>query len=43
MVIWLGVQPNFVLDRIGPSVENLLNNYYTAISLPTDELARMGR
>jgi len=43
MVIWLGVQPNFVLDRIGPSVENLLNNYYTAISLPTDELAKMGR
>jgi len=43
MVLWLGVQPNFVLDRIAPSVENLLNNYYTAISLPTDELTRLGR
>ena len=43
MVIWLGVQPNFVLDRIGPSVDNLLSNYYEAISLPTDELTRLGR
>jgi len=43
LVIWLGVQPNFVLDRIGPSVEHLLNNYYTAISLPTDELSGLGR
>jgi len=43
MVIWLGVQPNFVLDRISPSVELLLANYYEAISLPTDELTRLGR
>jgi NADH-quinone oxidoreductase subunit M len=42
MVIWLGVQPNFVLDRIAPSVDNLLNNYYEAISLPTNELMAMG-
>jgi NADH-quinone oxidoreductase subunit M len=43
MVLWLGVQPNFVLDRISPTVDNLLNNYYEAISLPTDELTRLGR
>jgi len=43
MVLWLGVQPNFILDRIGPSVDNLLSNYYQAISLPTDELTAMGR
>ncbi len=43
MVLWLGVQPNFVLDRIGPSVENLLVNYYDALSLPVDELTRLGR
>jgi NADH-quinone oxidoreductase subunit M len=43
MVLWIGVQPNFVLDRIAPSVENLLANYYEAIILPTNELARLGR
>ena len=43
MVLWLGVQPNFVLDRISPSVDNLLANYYEAISLPTNELTAMGR
>jgi hypothetical protein len=31
------------LDRIAPSVETLLANYYEAISLPTNELARLGR
>ena len=43
MVIWLGINPNFVLDRIAPSVENLLANYYGAVSLPVDELGAMGR
>ncbi len=43
LVIWLGVQPNFILDRIGPTVEELLNTYYMTISLPTDELTRLGR
>jgi len=43
MVIWLGVQPNFVLDRIGPSVDHLLENYYDSVSLPADDLARLGR
>jgi NADH-quinone oxidoreductase subunit M len=43
LVIWLGVQPNFILDRIGPTVEELLNTYYLTISLPTDELTRLGR
>lgn len=32
LVIWLGVQPNIILDRIGPSVDNLLTNYQTALS-----------
>lgn len=41
MVILLGVQPNFVLDRIGPSVQNLVVGYYEAISQPTNELASM--
>lgn len=41
LVLWLGIQPNFVLDRIGPSVNNLLNDYYIAISLPTTELATL--
>ena len=41
MVLWLGIQPNFVLDRVGPSVEKLLNEYYMSISLPTDELTRL--
>lgn len=43
MVLWFGIQPNFILDRISPSVENLLFNYYQAISLPTDELMALGR
>ncbi|PCI01783.1 MAG: NADH-quinone oxidoreductase subunit M [Alphaproteobacteria bacterium] len=38
MVLWLGIQPNFILDRIGPSVNRTLENYYTAISLPTTDL-----
>ena len=43
LVLWLGIQPNIILDRIGPSVDNLLDNYYLAISLPTNELMAMGR
>jgi NADH-quinone oxidoreductase subunit M len=43
LVLWLGVQPNFILDRIGPSVNNLLQNYYTAISLPSNDLAGLVR
>ncbi len=43
MVLWLGIQPNFIIDRIGPSVDNLLANYYQAIPLPTNELEAMGR
>jgi NADH-quinone oxidoreductase subunit M len=31
LVLWLGVQPNFILDRIGPSVDNLLTTYEAAI------------
>lgn len=27
MVIWLGVAPSFVMDRVSPSVQNLLENY----------------
>jgi NADH-quinone oxidoreductase subunit M len=27
MVIWLGVAPSFVMDRVSPSVQNLLVNY----------------
>lgn len=42
MVIWLGVQPNFVLDRVGPSVDNLLANYYAAVTVPENELMAMG-
>lgn len=38
MVIWFGVQPNLILDIIAPSVDNLLNDYYLAVSLPTTEL-----
>ena len=38
MVLYLGVQPNFVLDRIGPSVDKLLSNYYLAVSIPTNDL-----
>ena len=43
LVLWLGIQPDFILDRIGPSVTELLNTYYLTISLPTDELTRLGR
>lgn len=39
MVLYLGMQPNFVLDRIGPSVNQLLSNYYMAVSVPTTDLA----
>ncbi len=31
MVIWLGVSPNFVMDRIGPSVEKLRGQYETGL------------
>jgi NADH-quinone oxidoreductase subunit M len=32
MTIWMGVYPAPILDRIGPSVEALLDNYDTAIA-----------
>lgn len=32
MVLWLGVQPSVVLDRIGPSVDKLLTNYELQIN-----------
>ena len=38
LVLWLGVQPNFVLDRISPAVDSLLSNYYLAVSIPTNDL-----
>lgn len=41
LVLWLGVQPNFVLDRIHASADHLLDNYYAAISLPVTDLAAL--
>lgn len=32
MVLWLGIQPGFVLDRIAPSVDRVLTAYNTALS-----------
>ncbi len=34
LVIFLGVRPNFVLDRIGPSVEKLQSQYEAGLSEP---------
>ncbi len=31
MVIWLGVFPNSILDRVGPSVERLVGKYQTTV------------
>ena len=43
LVIWLGVQPNFVLDRIGPSVNQLLDNYQAALSPETANMVASGQ
>jgi NADH-quinone oxidoreductase subunit M len=32
MVFWMGVYPASFLEIIGPSVENLIRNYETALS-----------
>lgn len=31
MVVWLGVQPGFVMDKVSPSVENLITQYENAL------------
>ena len=41
LVLLLGVYPSLVIDIIGPSVENLLGNYQTAVleAAPTVQVA----
>lgn len=33
LVLWLGVAPNYILDRIGPSVNKLVNDYHSELSI----------
>lgn len=33
LVLWLGVAPNYVLDRIGPSVQKLVSDYHSELSV----------
>jgi NADH-quinone oxidoreductase subunit M len=33
LVLWLGVAPNYVLDRIGPSVKKLVSDYHSELSI----------
>lgn len=35
LVLWLGVQPGYVLDRIAPSVDRVLNAYHTELNMST--------
>ena len=39
MTLLLGVYPALVLDIIGPSVENLLHNYHSALAQTADHAA----
>ncbi|MDG2339765.1 MAG: NADH-quinone oxidoreductase subunit M, partial [Paracoccaceae bacterium] len=39
MTLLLGVYPALVLDIIGPSVENLLHNYHSALAMTADHAA----
>ncbi len=39
MTLLLGVYPSLVLDIIGPSVENLLHNYHSALASTADHAA----
>ncbi len=32
LVIWLGIAPSYILDRVGPSVQNLLTHYHDKLS-----------
>ncbi|MAZ76346.1 MAG: NADH-quinone oxidoreductase subunit M [Micavibrio sp.] len=38
MVVWLGVAPSFVMDRVSPSVQNLLVNYNAALGREMPEV-----
>lgn len=41
LVLWFGVQPGIILDRVSPSVDKLLENYELATQAPTDYLAML--
>jgi NADH-quinone oxidoreductase subunit M len=41
LVLWFGVAPGFVMDRMAPSVERLINQYQQANSVMPDEVAAL--